>query len=196
MNPSPLQSIKLGICTDGIEQQFLECILSLALTRPSFTYLEIGVAHGGTFRAVHNLLSSRTVPFKMIGIDPNEEFCKPLNSLPDTTIICATRAKAFETFTEELDFAFIDGCHSIPCATGDFLSIEPLVKPGGIVVFHDFGEGSIGQLQPHCNLPCNPRQATMDLNLFNNTRQGWTRLSDWEGIKELNGADCGVFQHN
>ncbi|MBW1798178.1 MAG: class I SAM-dependent methyltransferase, partial [Deltaproteobacteria bacterium] len=36
-----------------------------------------------------------------------------------------------------LDFAFIDGDHTYEGVTSDFLNYGPLVRPGGIIVFHD-----------------------------------------------------------
>lgn len=184
----------LGICTAGVEEVFLSHILERARSVDHFVYMEIGIACGQTFRTVQRVLSDAGLHFKMIGIDPHEGFCFNLKDLPFSDIICATREVAMKNFSTSLDFVFIDGCHAIPCATGDFLSVEPLVKPGGLVVFHDFGEGAVGQIQPHCNLPCNPREAVRSLGLFDQTRPGWIRLPDWCGDKARQGADCGVFQ--
>ncbi len=44
---------------------------------------------------------------------------------------------------ERYDFAFIDASHGISCAR-DFVAIEAKVAPGGLVVFHDYGEPEQG----------------------------------------------------
>ena len=38
---------------------------------------------------------------------------------------------------EQLDFLFIDGGHDYPTVKADFENYSPLVKPGGLVAFHD-----------------------------------------------------------
>ncbi len=40
-------------------------------------------------------------------------------------------------FTEPLDFLFIDGGHDYKTVKADFENYSPLVKPGGLVAFHD-----------------------------------------------------------
>jgi predicted O-methyltransferase YrrM len=40
-------------------------------------------------------------------------------------------------FTDFLDFLFIDGNHSYPGVKMDFLTYGPLVRGGGVIVFHD-----------------------------------------------------------
>jgi len=37
----------------------------------------------------------------------------------------------------EIDFAFIDGCHSYEGTKNDFLKVYPLLSPEGTIVFHD-----------------------------------------------------------
>lgn len=41
------------------------------------------------------------------------------------------------TFREPLDFLFIDGNHEYEAVKKDFFDWTPLVKPGGVVAFHD-----------------------------------------------------------
>lgn len=38
---------------------------------------------------------------------------------------------------EPVDFAFIDGDHTYPGVKADFLEYGPLVRPGGLIAFHD-----------------------------------------------------------
>ena len=42
--------------------------------------------------------------------------------------------------TQSLDVLFIDGDHSYEGVKSDFLMYAPLVRPGGIVAFHDIAE--------------------------------------------------------
>lgn len=49
-----------------------------------------------------------------------------------------TIAKVKKAFGgDELDFLFIDGGHDYPTVKADFENYSPLVKPGGLVAFHD-----------------------------------------------------------
>ncbi len=40
-------------------------------------------------------------------------------------------------FTNGIDFAFIDGCHSYQGITNDFFNVWPHMNPQGIIAFHD-----------------------------------------------------------
>lgn len=48
-----------------------------------------------------------------------------------------------KAFCYQIDFAFIDASHGKSCAL-DFRAIELKVAPGGVVVFHDYGEPEQG----------------------------------------------------
>lgn len=48
------------------------------------------------------------------------------------------------TFSEPLDFLFIDGNHEYDAVKRDVLDWTPLVKPGGYVAFHDVSFNNIG----------------------------------------------------
>lgn len=41
-----------------------------------------------------------------------------------------------------VSFAFIDGNHSFQIAKGDFTLCSQMVRPGGVVAMHDYGEGN------------------------------------------------------
>lgn len=50
----------------------------------------------------------------------------------------ATRAKVQGLFAQQpIDFAFIDGDHTYEGVKADFLQYGPLVRPGGLIAFHD-----------------------------------------------------------
>lgn len=195
-----------GICTAGTEEQFEAALRELANPGQPFVYCEIGVAHCETWRAVCEILSETGALWRTIGIDPwiyafeaYQKGIEPLYGIDRALMLVQTREEAFATEMERigprLDFVFIDGCHGKPCAIGDFLAVESLVVPGGLVVFHDFGPDSQGtEMQTHCLQPVGVREATADLRLLQDMRPGWSRLPDWVGDKSRNGATCGCFQ--
>lgn len=55
---------------------------------------------------------------------------------------------------DQADLLFIDGCHDIRWAIVDYHYFEPLVRPGGIIVFHDTsGNCAEDRRQPGYNRP-------------------------------------------
>ena len=188
--------IPLGICTDGIELEFEKTLLARArLCVSPLLYLEIGLETGRTFKGAHQILTNSGVKFHLIGIEPNPQYLPHFKEISHATIMTCTREQAEKNFPYRIDFAFIDGCHAIPCVKGDFLMVEEHCNNGCVVVFHDFGEASVGEMQPHCNEGANVRKAVQELGLFNNARPHWLRLDDFKGDQAKNGADCGVFMH-
>lgn len=121
--------------------QLLEAVRGIA---PS-SVLEIGVAGGGT-----NLLLSRAHPNVdfVISIDlyirnkaklayfaprGQERVLFDASSYDPRTV----RAVSTALGSRPLDVLFIDGDHSYDGARRDFLAYAPLVRPGGIIAFHD-----------------------------------------------------------
>lgn len=93
----------------------------------------------------------------------------------------------------KIDFCFIDGCHGKACAVADFLAVEPHIRTGGIVCFHDVGVVEQGQdFQEHCGEYINVRQGIIELGLFDNARAGWKFLS--ESVANYDNNNCGFFQ--
>ena len=43
----------------------------------------------------------------------------------------------------KVDFLFIDGGHTFAEVSGDFRSYAPLVRKGGVIGFHDIGQGDV-----------------------------------------------------
>lgn len=80
------------------------------------------------------------------------------------------------------DYVFIDGCHGAPCVTRDFLEAEKIVRPGGIICFHDTSENCQGNhLQPHCGTGIDARAAVSDLGLLDGTNAAWEYLEETPG---------------
>lgn len=80
------------------------------------------------------------------------------------------------------DYAFIDACHGKPCVIADFLGVEPLIRRGGIVAFHDTGIACQGtHPQPHCGTGIDARAAVDELGLLDGSRDGWEVYAETEG---------------
>jgi len=103
------------------------------------TYLEIGVADGSS------LTLSRV---RSIGVDPAFHITTPLHA--DLLLARETSDDFFASGRAEehlagtpLDLGFIDGMHLAEFAYRDFLNVERLMSPTGIVVFDDMMPRSV-----------------------------------------------------
>jgi predicted O-methyltransferase YrrM len=109
---------------------------------------EIGTLHGGT-----TMLLSRVSPSVrlMVGIDlriSNRRFLTGLT--PDGQVLHLLEGSSLERETFErlahvlgdgqLDLLFIDGSHHYQDVRSDFVRFRELVRPGGLVAFHDIVE--------------------------------------------------------
>lgn len=128
--------------------QNMEEILSLLVlidTKKPKIVCEIGTATGGTNFLLSQFPKSVTT---MIGIDlyvKNKFMLKRFNR--NKKILHFVDGSSYETRTVEkvkcllnyrnIDVLFIDGDHSYEGAMKDYLNYSPLVKEGGIIVFHD-----------------------------------------------------------
>lgn len=196
--------MNLGICCSGLEDQFERALRERAKDDQSFVFMEIGTAHCDTLASVCKVLATTKAQWRVVAIDPWQYACENYMKKispefgPDKALLLVqTREQAFATEKERigdrLDFVFIDGCHAKPCVIGDFLSVEPLVVPGGLVVFHDTNQPP-GGIQEHCNAQPDVQGALEELGLWNDTLAGWKRLPDWIADASKNGFNCGVFQ--
>lgn len=112
--------------------------------------LEIGSDRGGTLALFAHIA---TPPAKVLSIDINypslRAKCNKL-VIPDTCDLTCLEcdshsAQAFEHASkwlngERLDFLFIDGDHSYDGVKADYETFSPLVRPGGLIGFHDIVE--------------------------------------------------------
>ena len=109
--------------------------------------LDIGVAKGVSFAAIAAGIKQNGGG-TLYGIDPDQgsdhshsasRLCRLLD-LPFTEIIedqALYATAAIRSKVEALDFVFIDGWHTFDTTLVDFLLADDLVRPGGIVGFHD-----------------------------------------------------------
>jgi predicted O-methyltransferase YrrM len=131
--------------------RFAEIVASICPKR----VLEIGTFQGGTLCMLARLSAMRAT---IISIDlPGGKFGGGQSSV--RSLLYHTFGKLFQSMhlirgdshseevaarvkhiTESLDVLFIDGDHSYEGVKRDFLFYSPLVRPGGIVAFHDIAE--------------------------------------------------------
>ena len=104
------------------------------LLRPRL-YLEIGVDVGRT-------LSLAKPPTRVIGVDPAAKEGRAFEAL--TTLFAVESDAFFESGLAEralegktVDLAFVDGLHLFEQALRDFVHLERLASPGGVLLFHD-----------------------------------------------------------
>lgn len=118
------------------------------------TVLEVGTAKGGTLylwtQAATDdaTLVSVDLPGGQFGggyapcrIDYYQSFAKPdqtMHLLREDSHAPETLGKVQEKLGDrQVDFLFIDGDHLYPGVKADFLQYGPLVRPGGLIGFHD-----------------------------------------------------------
>jgi predicted O-methyltransferase YrrM len=131
--------------------RFAEIVASI---RPK-KVLEIGTFQGGTVCVLARLSAPRAT---IISIDlPGGKFGGGQSKL--RSLLYHTFGKSFQRMhlirgdshseevaarvsqiTQSLDVLFIDGDHTYEGVRHDFVSYSPLVRPGGIVAFHDIAE--------------------------------------------------------
>lgn len=195
----------------GLEDQFERALRERAKEGEPFVYAEIGTAHADTWLSVCRVLQTTDAQWRTVGVDPwvpafesYQQKIAPEFGPDKALLLVQTREEAFATEKERigdrLDFVFIDGCHTKQCVMGDFLAVEPLVVPGGLVVFHDMDENDKG-VQTHCGIRENGvipalRELGLlgDSGIVDDMRPGWKRLPDWIADEAKNGANCGVFE--
>jgi cephalosporin hydroxylase len=133
-----------GACQKWIELTGLAHLVRKA--KPLRT-MEIGIYQGGTIALWAQLMPSNGnligVDFKLSGSIENRIRAKmktgqSLYLLEADSHTIETRNRLFGIIGDnKLDLLFIDGDHSYEGITRDFKDYCPLVRPGGIVAFHD-----------------------------------------------------------
>lgn len=124
--------------------QGTETILGLLQAMSIDVYVETGCGHLATFELYHSMLSSNGLA---IGIDIrsyttwsdyNPEHCpfRLLKGGLQQVDTVETLNKALDG--RKIDFAFIDGDHNEMGVQKDWEAIWPNMRPGGLVVLHDY----------------------------------------------------------
>ncbi len=211
--------VKLGPGMQGMGADVMRIVDQIAWKFRSITYLEIGVSDGITLAEIAHRLASSAESWRAIGLDlPHcrHETTRRHAIEKDLKFDLVTHytkipkwgritfilkdSHSFLGSSPDLDggvhLALIDGCHGKKCVSLDFLLLEPLIVPGGVVMFHDFGADQINQAQAppdHCPI-VGVRDACASLGLLDNTRTGWKFVETIIGDKLAGSADMGVFE--
>lgn len=107
--------------------------------------VEIGTAHGGTYWAWCRL-ATPTAHLVSIDLPGNDEWTARVRSYPGPTqtqtVIRADShdpqtVGSLEGLKGSVDLLFVDGDHSYDGVRADFESYATLVRPGGLIAFHD-----------------------------------------------------------
>lgn len=188
---------KWGLCFAGNEAPFCSALdTTLASQQGPFRYVEIGIGYGDCLRAVDDYLTQAGADYTLFGVDIQtcNEAARDEESYPhpERTQIHLSGSDVFlMTFKEKADFVFIDGCHGCDCVYRDFLGAEKIIRPGGVVAFHDTDPGCQDiHWQPHCETGIRARTAVRKLGLLDDTRPGWKKIGETSGDKSKSGHGC------
>jgi hypothetical protein len=114
---------------------YLRLLPALQKVRPVRSYLEIGVNKGKSLCQMN---------CGSIGIDPHFVIDRDVRgNKPFLHLLEMTSDDYFRTvrtdliFPEGIDVAFLDGLHLFEALLDDFINVEPLMAPDGIVFMHD-----------------------------------------------------------
>jgi cephalosporin hydroxylase len=119
--------------------QFLEVILSEAPQR----ILEMGTAHGGT-ALIFQEIGTRVISIDNCGITgeiPMEMFNPEVTTFLTADTHDPDTLAQVKEMMPEVDMLFIDGDHAYPGVLQDWEMYSPLVRPGGLIAFHDIAYG-------------------------------------------------------
>lgn len=191
-------SLEFGICMEGFEDKFSALVQKL--WPGDGAYLEIGLAHGKTFKAMSQLLRYRCgKEWIAYGIDPTPLFdLLELDSDRQKIIVgksqdCGEAMRAIAP----LSLALIDGCHCYDCCGDDFRLVADYVMPGGFVLFHDYApvQQGGGAQAYHDNRPIEVRRAVDYLKSLKEFTDEWKEHPEWIGDRNRgNVANMGVFE--
>jgi len=204
---------KWGFCFAGNEEAFCRALdvaaeaayVEDATCPRTFVYYEIGIGNGDCLEAVRQYLRDTNVQAELFGVDlpdysgtASGRYRECPASLAGIGLgesviqLVLTGAEVFfKLCRQPADFIFIDACHGLPCVTQDFLAAEKLIRPGGVIAFHDTDPDCPGNhFQPHCGTGIAARAAVQGLGLLDGSRPGWTVLAETTGDKRKGGHGC------
>ncbi len=148
-----------GPATVNDVQAFQQIVLWQAPT----TVVEFGTAHGNTvanicsmcpsarvytINAAPEQLSGKVVTFTLSRQDIGRVYRAHGFSDRVTQIFANTLSVNLQSYLRDqsVDLAIIDACHDTPFVINDFKKVEPYVRRGGIVMFHDTHPSRIDHL--------------------------------------------------
>jgi predicted O-methyltransferase YrrM len=128
-----------------VRSEFLRLLSLVREARPR-RLVEIGTGRGGTtFLLSHAAASGSTLVTVDLRFDPPLASALPLLAAAGSDIVTfqadsqaeATAAAVRAAAGGRVDVLFVDGDHSCEGVRRDFALYSPLVRPGGLVAFHD-----------------------------------------------------------
>lgn len=188
--------MRFGICTEGMEPQFLQSVQTVCSRFAQPTYLEIGVSRAETFGSMIAVLSEHSQDWCAIGIDPcieYEDWQKNLRGFDVRLISDASRIKRRAAniivrrsrdtnLTEhQVHLSFIDGCHCDDCVINDFKLVAKHSPVGAIAMFHDSGVEDHKHIErQHGEKTVMVRAGLRLLGLLDGVYPGWRTVVDMQ----------------
>lgn len=221
--------IRLGGCEQPLEDLIKQHAANHGASDRPYTLIEIGSAGCVTLRAFADILRECGKPqWRAVGFDLTldkawsvnmDEVRSSFAGLPEQIITTSwdcltTLGKGMSLYLmddprrfwsnrlfQTVDFAFIDASHGISCAR-DFEAIESKIAPGGLVVFHDYGEpeqGSDFQNEDREFISVRSYVHRLGLNAPSPNgvlRKGWRWVGEIKGSRHWgqDGNSCAVVQ--
>jgi predicted O-methyltransferase YrrM len=120
-------------------------LIRLLSERELDVVVEIGTAHGGTYWTWCRL-ATPTAHLVSVDLPGNDEWTARVRSYPrptqTQTVIRADShdpqtVRSLDKLKASVDLLFIDGDHSYDGVRADFENYARLVRPGGLIAFHD-----------------------------------------------------------
>lgn len=142
------RSGRIRVSTSQRPAEFLSLVEEVSALRPA-RILEIGTYHGGTLLVWSQLASEQVVSCDIRVRDHMrlvfERFAPPGSGCAVRILEGDSHAAAFRESVERelggpVDFLFIDGDHTEQGVRLDFEMYRSLVRPGGLIAFHDIAE--------------------------------------------------------
>ena len=147
----------LGLHQQYLQQGEMECIAALLRMVEAKSVLEIGCRDGRTARV---LLHNVTALERYIGVDVPMSYSPALEhqrremvpapgalAMPDPRFELIIREQgSLDLGPQDLplvDAAWIDGDHSEKCVAYDAALARAVVRPGGVIIFHDVFNGAV-----------------------------------------------------
>ncbi len=129
------------------EREFWELVEEISKINPT-RILEIGSAHGGTL-FFWDQIAATGATIVSVCRQVGTGITMDLTNAKSNLILLKRDSHAPETvaeiagiFEDGIDFIFIDGDHSYNGVKADYENYSPLVRPGGLIGFHDICMGA------------------------------------------------------
>jgi len=158
------EAYAIGMAQDKLEiTDFTEFLLGQKIVN----VLEIGTKMGGTFHIFSSIATGNTISVDLQGGDyggwilndhpylgnifekRSEYFASPYNHFINASSHEESTLWQVKRIVSEVDLLFIDGDHSYHGSKMDYDMYKPLVRPGGIIAFHD-----INNTENHRDINC------------------------------------------